>query len=96
MNATFYRTIYTGLKQTEIRNELRQVLKEADLDDSQLLREVSEAQAREEERLGKMGESSNRGVNINCERSSRNISQTIASKMLSARRSPCIISSSFR
>ena len=65
LNATFYRTIYTGLKQTEIRNELRQVLKEADLDDSQLLREVSEAQAREEERLGKMGESSNRGVNIN-------------------------------
>ena len=63
LNSTFYRTISTGLKQTEIRNELRQILKDAELSDAELLSEVSQAQGREEERLSKLGESSNRGVN---------------------------------
>ena len=65
LNATFYRTIYTGLKQTEIRNELRQILKEGRLDDAELLSEVSQAQSHEEERMKKMGEGNERRVNVN-------------------------------
>ena len=47
LQATFFRTIYTGLRQQSIRNELRQVLKDATIEDADLLIEVSEAAANE-------------------------------------------------
>ena len=54
--STFFRTMSTGLRQSNIRNELRQVFRDADISDDDLLVEVSLAQANEEERLKKMGE----------------------------------------
>ena len=55
LSTTFYRSIYTGLRQRSIRDELRAVLKEATMSDEDLLVEVSLASANEEERLKKMG-----------------------------------------
>ena len=64
LSATFYRTIYTGLRNKEIRNELRGVLREASMSAEDLLVEVSLAQANEEERIRKMMET-DRKVDIN-------------------------------
>ena len=64
VTSTFYRTIYTGLRQTNIKNELRQVLREKLLSDGDLLKEVAEAQGNEEERLRKLGESEKK-VSVN-------------------------------
>ena len=66
LNTTFYKTIYTGLRQSNIRNELRPILRGARMDDAELLSEVSLAQANEEERLKKMAEGRDKKtVNIN-------------------------------
>ena len=65
LNTTFFKTIYTGLRQNNIRNELRGALRGAHLDDAELLSEVSLAQANEEERLRKMAEGKDKKVNIN-------------------------------
>ena len=56
VDSTFFRTIYTGLRQTNVRNELRQTLLDAAIADDDLLLEVSEAQANETERLRKLEE----------------------------------------
>ena len=64
VTTTFYRTIYTGLRQTNIKNELRQVLKDKLLSDGDLLKEVADAQGNEEERLRKFGENENKRVNV--------------------------------
>ena len=63
LSATFFRTIYTGLRQTSIRNELRQILKEGELADEDLLVEVSMASSSEQERARKLG-GSEKKVNI--------------------------------
>lgn len=65
LNSTFFKTIYTGLRQSNIRNELRLVLRGARIDDAELLSEVSLAQANEEERVKKMAEGRDKKVNIN-------------------------------
>ena len=65
LQATFFRTIYTGLRQSSIRNELRQVLKEASIEDADLLIEVSEAEANEEERVRKLNEGRGKTANVN-------------------------------
>ena len=65
LQATFFRTIYTGLRQQSIRNELRQVLKEASIGDADLLMEVSEAEANEEERVKKLNEGRGKTVSMN-------------------------------
>lgn len=64
LTATFFKTLYTGLRQSNIRNELRQILMEGQISDSDLLLEVSQACANEEERLRKMAEGE-RKVGIN-------------------------------
>lgn len=56
VDATFFKTIYTGLRQTNVRNELRQTLTDAIVTDDDLLLEVSEACANEVERLKKLNE----------------------------------------
>ena len=55
LSVTFFRTLYTGLRQNNIRNELRHVLREGTLADEDLLVEVSLASAIEEERAKKTG-----------------------------------------
>lgn len=64
LSATFFRAISTGLRQNNIRNELRQVLKDQNISDHDLLYEVSLAVANEEERLKKMVENGKK-VNVN-------------------------------
>ena len=64
LNNTFYRTIYTGLRNKEIRNELRQILRDASMSEEDLLVEVSLAAANEKERVGKMMDH-DRKVNVN-------------------------------
>ena len=64
LNNTFYRTIYTGLRNREIRNELRQILRDASMSEEDLLVEVSLAAANEKERVGKMMDN-DRKVSIN-------------------------------
>ena len=54
LNNTFYRTIYTGLRNREIRNELRQILRDASMSEEDLLVEVSLAAANEKERVGNL------------------------------------------
>ena len=61
LRSTFFRSIYTGLRQNNVRHELRTILKEANLADHDLLLEVSQAVANEEERLKKF---SGNGKNI--------------------------------
>ena len=56
LRTTFFKAMYTGLRQNNIRNELRQILKEARISDQDLLMEVSLASANEKERLGKFNE----------------------------------------
>ena len=63
LRTTFFRTIYTGLRQNNIRHELRAILKEATMSDQDLLVEVSQACANEEERLKKFN-GNGRNVNI--------------------------------
>ena len=63
LSATFFRTIYTGLRQNNIRNELRAVLKLGEMADEDLLVEVSQASSNEEERLKKLNQ--NKTVNVN-------------------------------
>ena len=63
LSSTFFKTVHTGLRQNNIRNELRQVLKDQAISDDDLLVEVSLASSNEEERLGKLGEE--RKVNVN-------------------------------
>ena len=65
ISTIFFRTIHTGLRQSNIRNELRQILKEGDISDHDLLYEVSLACASEQERVKKMAEHSGKKVNIN-------------------------------
>ena len=64
LSNTFYRAIYTGLRQRGIRDELRAILRDATLEDHELLLEVSTATANEEERLKKLG-GSERKVTVN-------------------------------
>ena len=52
----FFRAVYTGLRQNNIRNELRHILQEASISDHDLLMEVARAGANEKERLGKFNE----------------------------------------
>ena len=54
LSSTFFRTIYTGLRQNNIRNELRATLTEAVATDQDLLMEISLASSTEEERLKKL------------------------------------------
>ena len=56
LRTTFFRSLYTGLRQSSIRNELRQILMEATISDDALLSQVSLATANEEERARKMAE----------------------------------------
>ena len=64
LSAIFFRAISTGLRQSNIRNELRQMLRDADISDHDLLYEVSLAVANEEERMKKMVENGKK-VNVN-------------------------------
>ena len=50
LRTTFFKTIYTGLRQANIRHELQQTLMQAMVTDDDLLLEVSEACAIEEEK----------------------------------------------
>ena len=61
---TFFKAVYTGLRQNNIRNELRHVLKEASISDHNLLMEVARADANEKERLGKFNEGKS-GAKVN-------------------------------
>ena len=54
--ATFFKAVYTGLRQNNVRNELRVILKEATISDEDLLVEISLASSNEEERLKKFEE----------------------------------------
>ena len=65
LKSTFFKTIYTGLRQTNIRNELRQSLIDARLSDEDLLLEVSEACAIEEERVKKFNGGSEKPAKVN-------------------------------
>ena len=82
LNATFFKTVYTGLRQQNIRNELRQTLKEAVIRDEDLLVEVANACANEEERLRKMAENEKK-VNVNkvqtCDSDSDDSSSNVSS-----------------
>ena len=84
LNATFFKTVYTGLRQQNIRNELRQILMEAVISDEDLLVEVSLASANEEERLKKMAENE-RKVNVNkvqtCDSDSDESSSNVSSSL---------------
>ena len=53
LKSTFFRAIFTGMKQNNIRMELQFILKNQSCSDIELLMEVAEAQAREEERVDK-------------------------------------------
>ena len=53
LKGTFFKTILTGLKQNNIRNELRDILKSEQISDADLLVEVSVAATNEQERLSK-------------------------------------------
>ena len=64
LRTTFFKTIYSGLRQTNIRHELRTVLMEANLSDDRLLLEVSEACANEEERLKKLHEGNSKTAKV--------------------------------
>ena len=65
LRTTFFKTVYTGLRQANIRNELRQTLSSGRVTDDDLLLEVSEACAIEEERVKKMGEGGEKSVKVN-------------------------------
>ena len=65
LNSTFFKTIYTGLKQNNIRHELRQTLMEATISDDNLLLVVSEACGNEEERQKKMNEGTEKTAKMN-------------------------------
>ena len=54
VNSTFFKALLTGLRQNNIRNELRPILQEATMSDQDLLVEVSSASATEKERLSKL------------------------------------------
>ena len=56
LSATFFKAVYTGLRQNNVRNEMRFTLREATISDEDLLVEVSAAAANEEERLKKFEE----------------------------------------
>ena len=56
VNRTFFQTLYTGLRQNNIRNELRHVLTEGTVKDADLLVMVALAETNEEERLRKMAD----------------------------------------
>ena len=64
VNKTFFRTLYTGLRQNNIRNELRHILTEGTIQDADLLVTVALAESNEEERLKKMAEGEKK-VNVN-------------------------------
>ena len=64
LKSTFFRTLSTGLRNGNIRNELRQLFKEGTLPDHDLLYEVAMAEKNEEERLRKLNEGE-RKVNMN-------------------------------
>ena len=62
----FFKTLYTGLKQNNIRMELHHLLKEKTVSDPQLLKAVREACANETIRLEKLNEEkANHKANIN-------------------------------
>ena len=65
LTATFFKSIYSGLRQNNIRHELRQILMQGNLADDQLLLLVSEASGNEEERVKKMKEGSEKAAKIN-------------------------------
>ena len=54
LKSTFFKTIFTGLRQNNVRMELQQSLKVAIIEDEDLLREISMASANEQERLDKI------------------------------------------
>ena len=54
LKSTFFKTIFTGLKQNNVRMELQLSLKGAIIADEDLLKEVSLASANEQERLDKI------------------------------------------
>ena len=53
LKSTFFRAIFTGMKQNNIRMELQGLLKSKTCSDTELLREVANASANEEERVHK-------------------------------------------
>ena len=63
LSATFFKTLYTGLRQNNIRNEMRAVLREGRISDQDLLVEVALAASNEEERLRKLN--GGKSVNVN-------------------------------
>ena len=63
LSATFFKALYTGLRQNNIRNEMRVVLKEGTISDQDLLVEVALAASNEEERLKKLN--GGKPVNVN-------------------------------
>ena len=65
LSTTFFKTIYTGLKQNNIRHELRETLMEATISDDNLLLLVSEACGNEEERQKKMTEGTEKTAKVN-------------------------------
>ena len=64
LSSTFFKAVHTGLRQNNVRNELRQILKDQAIGDDDLLVEVAAAAASEEERLRKLGEEKKVSVNL--------------------------------
>ena len=61
VKSVFFRAIYTGLRQNNLRGELRAILREEIVEDQDLLMEVAKASARESERWGKFNGGGRKG-----------------------------------